>query len=185
MSIQITSTQALIGIKTTPGELSIRQPAAELRIQNELPRVEIENTFVQVQIDQTQPFSEAGLKPVLEWAYDATGRSKKAVETYTGTTVDQGNEMADIQNPGNVIAEQADTNAFGQFSVDYNVASVPTSKPSIRFDEGKASIQVNEGKASVSISPNRPEIEIRQTTVEAYLRQKNSISITSTIDQEV
>lgn len=185
MSIQISSTQALIGLKTTPGELSIRQPAAELRIENKLPRVEIENTFTQVQIDQTQPFSEAGLKPVLEWAYDATGRSAQAAASYTGKTVDQGNEMANIQNPGNPIAEQADYNAFGQFSVDYNVESVPKSKPSIQFNEGKASIQVHEGKAGITVTPKRPEIQLNQTTVEAYLRQKNSITITSTIDKEV
>jgi len=125
MSIQISSTPALIGLKTTPGDLSIRQPAADIRVENQLPQVHIENTFVKVEIDQTQPFSEAGLKPVLEWAYDATGRARQAVASYTATTVDQGNQMADIQNGSNAIAEQADGNAFGQFSVDYNVESIP------------------------------------------------------------
>lgn len=185
MSLQISTTPALIGLRTTPGELSIRQRPADLQIQNQLPRVEIENTHTQVQIDQTQPFSESGLKPVLEWAYDATQRARQAVETYTGTTTDQGNQMANIQSGVDVVAETADDNAFGQFAVDYNVQSMPRSKPDIRFTEGRADIQVIEGASQVTVTPNPAEIQYRQAAVEAYLRQKNSITITATMDTEI
>lgn len=183
MTLRISTTPAVIGLQRTPLTMSIRQPDADLQIENRLPKVRINNTFTQVKIDQTQPFSEAGLKPVLEWAYESAQIARQAVGEYTASTVDQGNQMANVQTQADVVADTADNNAFGKFIRDYNVESMPKSKPKIDFVDGKAEITIEEGESNISVLPNAPEIEFRRGRVDVYLQQKNSIAIT--FDKEV
>lgn len=185
MALDIRTLPAQIGIQTSPGEMQLRQKPASLQITTQQPLITIENSFVQVTIDQRKPFSEAGLKSVMDWAFDATQRARQAVSSYAGKTTDQGNEMADFHKGGDAVAEQSDYNAFGQFSVDYNVESVPKSKPDIDFVDGKAVVDIQPGKVEIEVERNAPDINIQKNVVEVYLKQKNSITITPLFDGQV
>lgn len=175
--LKISTTPALIGINRTPGKLEIQQPGPDVNMNTQHPKVEIDSELPKVQIDQYQSFADAGLKNFLDLTREAAQLGKQAAMRGIERRVRQGNELADIQNGFGAIPRQAQENAFELFNKEFNIGTVPKSRPKIDLIEGKVNIQVHEGKVNMDVKVNRPTIDYTRGKVDIYLRQKNSIEI--------
>ncbi len=175
--LKITSTPALIGIKTTPGKLDIRQPKADVNMHTEHPKVEIKNDLPKVKIDQYQCFAEAGLKNFSDLNKEGAQLARQAAMEGIARRVRQGNELAAIETKTDPIPSQAEENAFELFNKEFNFDLVPKSRPKIELIRGKADITLHRGKVEMDVRVNKPIINYTRGKVEIYLKQRNSIEI--------
>jgi hypothetical protein len=177
MRLSINSQQAVLGIQTQNAQYNMR---------NELPKVEIETkaaelnmsvTLPTIEIDQRQCFSESGLKGVLELATENVQNAVQIMYASIGRIAEQGNELTNIQNGGNVIADQAVYNAYEQFATDYNMVTMPRSRPKITVREGK--ISTNPTAAEFRNKPRltKPEIDYQAGKVTIYMLRESSLKI--------
>ncbi len=186
--LRINTTNAMIGIQTTPGKMNISQPAPDVQMHTEHPRVEIESTLPKVQIDQSQCFAEAGLKNFLDLTRESAQIGQQALMRGIERRGRQGDDLANIQNGFQAIPNQAEENAFELFTKEFNIGTVPKSRPQIDLIEGQVNIQVREGKVNTNVKINKPIIDYTRGKVDIYLRQRNSIDIQyvgSSIDKQV
>lgn len=172
--IKITSTNALIGIQTTPAKMSIRQPKADFDMRQKHPKIILNTEPVKITIDQSQCFSEAGLKGYMELTDDAAARGRQAVLEGIGRIVSEGNTLAAIENKHDAIAEIAASN-FIQVA-ERNIDFIPKSRPKFDVVGGNVDISVDEGTVEINSKQNRPIIDVEVGSVEISLRQHPSIS---------
>lgn len=178
MRLVMSSQTALIGLRTTPPKLEIHQPDIDdSSLKNTLPKVEMQSTQPQIRIDQTEPFAESGLKSVFRMQSEMAANARSQMLKDMGTNISQGNELADIQNKGNPIAEQADYNAFGRNNFSFGMVTMPKSKPKIDVIEGRVDIQVKEGELQGKYKVQQPRINGVPGSLEIYLRQRNKLDI--------
>lgn len=176
MRIEITSQRAILGLKTNNATLELTQNHQSLDLQSSLPQVRVEGTLPKVEIDSYQPRAEAGLKGNLDMLKETSQIARQAWLQGIGKNADQGTEMANIQNGGNPIVSQAEYNAYTQFEREWNMGTVPRSKPDIQVIEGQLDIQVIEGEVNNNTQKVDTEMQYSRGNVEKYMEQYNSIN---------
>ncbi|MCF6093416.1 DUF6470 family protein [Microaerobacter geothermalis] len=174
--IQIEQTYAQIGIKTTPSTQEIRQPQADLNLRQIPAKLEIERIPSRLNIDQSQAWAEVNLKDPIQLTRDESERAKQLALEGIARIVEEGNQLAAIENQGDSIAEIALQNTITG-PVDYNVGFIP-SYGSVRIDYQPAQLNFNWTINGVEMNPviKQPEISYQPGKVEVYVKQKNSIS---------
>lgn len=176
--LSMSSTSARIGLQRTPETLDIENPKGSvLQISTTHPKVKVEGTLPKVQIDQSQCFSESGLMSPLELSRDNSGYALSKLIQGMGLVAEQGTEMTNIHNGGNAIANQAAYNAYDQFIGDYNMGTMPKSRPNIVLIRGELDIKVEEGSVENTTEVRRPVNNYRQGRISAYTAQYNSLNI--------
>lgn len=183
MKLEMRSQNALIGIKTEPSVQKISQPKAEQNIKTEQPKISIESTLPKVQINQQKAFSESGLKGALELGLENAKRAMRVMVQKIDRIVEEGNQMADIQNGTDIVAENADDNAFSQFHGDLNLVTMPSSGPEISVEEGKNDIKIEGGTVNIDVKINKPIYEYQRSKIQIYLKQRNMLEITAIPDK--
>jgi len=183
MRLEMNSQRAQIGMKTTPPVQDIQQPHAELDLKTTHAKAQVEGTLPKVQIDQSQAFSESGLKGIVDFTSEIIQRAKSDMQNAMARAADQGNQLADIHNSTNVIAENADDNAWGQFENEFGMVTMPSSRPEITVIEGELDIQVQEGKVENNTRAQKPIVDYRRGKLDIYLKQRNSLEIRAVEDQ--
>lgn len=178
MRLEMRSQNAYIGIETKNATISLEQPKASVDIKTEQPKVHIESTLAKVQIDQSQCFSESGLKSIFELISDNSNRAMSQMLSNAGRIADEGNQMADVTSGADVVAENADYNAFGQFSGEFGMVTMPKSRPKIRVIEGNNNINFSGGTVDINVRLNKVRVDYSPGKVNISLRQKNSLEIT-------
>jgi hypothetical protein len=173
--LRITTTDALIGINTTPTKLKISQPRADIEMHTKQAMVIMKTEPIQIKIDQSQCFNEAGLKNNEAFTEDIVQRAAQAVLDGMARSSTEGDYMANIENKSNAIAEIAADNSITTY--DFNVDFIPKSRPKIEFVGGNVDIQVDEGYVDLKVTPNKPIIDVEVGGIEFYLRQKPDIKI--------
>lgn len=179
LRIQIQSTPALLGMDSKPAALDIRQKKADQELSAPLPRVQMESRLPKVQIDQSQCFSESGLKGSSELTTDNANYAIQKMYESIGRIADQGTQLSNIHEPDDKIVSQAYYNAYDQFDRDYNMVTMPRSRPKISVIEGKVDLSVVGGNVEHQVRINKPEIGYQAGKLDIYLRQKNNIIIST------
>ncbi len=177
MSLEIRSTSAQIGINRTPANLEIRQAKADLQLDVSIPQVRVEGTLPRVKIDQSKAFSESGRMSNGELTSDNASYSKQKALQGLGRVADQGNQMTEVHTGQDAIAAQSFYNAYDQFLGEFNMVTMPRSRPEITVIEGELDIQVEEGRSTNNSQVSKPEINYTKGKVEIYVKQKKSLSI--------
>lgn len=179
----MSSQPMLLNMRSQKPVQKIEQPKPDVSIETEHPKITIQSTLPKVTIDQKKAFSESGLKGVLELALENAKSGMNIMIQKIGRIIDEGNQMANIQDGVDVVAENADENAFGQFSTELNIGTMPMSGPEINVIEGKNDIRVNEGKVDINVKINKPIHNYQAGKVEIYVKQFNRLNITVVGDQ--
>lgn len=185
----------MIRIETTPAKIGINRTPEKMEIQNhnevsldhrvELGKLEMTTEHVKVMIDQSQCFNESGLKTVSALTEDNVSYSRQQASKGISRIVDQGNQRADIRKKsGNPLPQQAYYNAFELFKKDWNMVTMPRSRPDFDIKEGKVDIKISEPKIENNTKIVKPTIDYQASKVEVYLDKWPSINI-SVIDIEV
>lgn len=182
--LQIQTTPIKMAYQTQNAQVNIENPKGPLLdMQIEHVKVNMKSTAPKVLIDQSACFSEAGLKSNGELIADnATYGRSKALEGI-GKIVDQGNQMADVHK-GNPIPEQASYNAYDQFLREWNMVTMPRSRPKIDVVEGRVDIDVQEGRVVNNSVYKPPQINVTPGKVDIYVERYNNIDI-NVINEEV
>ena len=182
--LRITTTPAKLNIQTTNAKLEITNPKfpyGELEIEH--PKIEMRTKLPKVNIDQYQCFAEAGRMGNLDLSRDNSSYSKSQMMQSIGKIVEQGNQMADFHQ-GDPIPDQANYNAYEQFVRDWNIDTIPKSRPTITLDPGNVDIQLQRGSVRMNSKQQKPSYNYSPGKVDIYLAQKNSIEI-NFIDEKV
>lgn len=177
MRLVVDAQPALIGIRTTSAQLNMRSEQPLVEIHTEPSNLNAHNTLPKIEIDQSQCFSESGLKGILELTADNAAYSVQAMQESVGRIAEQGDELTNFAGGGNVIAEQAGYNAFDQFARDWNMVTMPQSRPKITLIEGGVKFDPVSAKVTFNAKLTKPEIDYQPGNVEVYLRQKDQINI--------
>ena len=173
--LRMSRVDAQIGINTINTKLYIRQPKPEIYMHTEMPRLEMHTEHVKVLIDQSRCFSEAGLKGMDELCYERAQIAKQAVIEATARIVDEGNMAAAVENGGNPIADIAFNNSFHIY--DFNIDTIPKSRPKFDFVGGYVDIKVHEGYVEYKVIPKKAEIDVDHGNVEIYMKQWPKLNI--------
>lgn len=173
--IQIETVKGQIAIRTTPGRQTIEQPKADFSIDTKASKVLMEREPLQIRIDQSPCFNESGLMNNKAFSDDSTGQAIQAHLEGIARVVSEGNQMAQIENRANMISEIALSNSFD--IREYDLGTMPRSKPDIQFIGGTMDIKIDEGYVQVNSKPNAPRIEYEVGSVETTLSRQPSISI--------
>ncbi len=175
VSLRITSTDALIGINTTPASMSISQPKADFEMHQKHAKVKIKTEPLEIRIDQRQCFNEAGLKDNTAFMEDNVQKAKQDFIQGIDRVVSEGNMMAAIEYNSNAIVEISLNNSIKIY--DFNVDFIPKSRPIIEFLGGNLDIQVDEGYVELKAKQNKPIIDVKVGGVEIYIRQNPELKI--------
>lgn len=177
------SQNAQIGINRENAKVSIEQPKADVNIKTEHVKVKVESTLVKVEIDQKQAFSESGLKGILELSIDNAKEAMQKNIQESGRIVEEGNQLADIANGSNAIAEIAYSKSANKSKHEFNMVTMPTSGADINVIEGNNDIQVEGGTVDIEVKVNEPVVEYKAGKIEIYIKQKNSLEINAVKDK--
>ncbi|HYE83655.1 MAG TPA: DUF6470 family protein [Clostridia bacterium] len=172
--ISINRVNGEIGINTTNPKQYIAQPSAELMIDTESPKIEIHTEPVKVLIDQGQCFNESGLMDNGTLAEDVAQRGRQAAIEGIGRRVFEGNFMASVESGGKAIPNISFNNSFD--NKEFNMVTMPGSRPKIEVVGGTVDIRIDEGKVSTNAETNPPIIDVVLGDVEIFLKQEPSIS---------
>lgn len=175
LQLQVNHTWPQIGVNRTPGRFEMQSPGYTLNMSVTQPQTRIEATLPKVTIDQSQCFSEAGLKGITDLRDEMISRSRSAMLSSIGRIVEQGNQKADILNGKNAIPDQAYYNAIEQFNKEFNMGTIPKSRPRIDVTEGTLNIQVTEGQVTNNTVPQKATLQYQHGAIEIYLKQRPSI----------
>ncbi len=173
--MQITTQKAVLDIRSTPAKITIRQPQADFDLKQTLPKFDIDTEQIRVVIDQSQCFSEAGRKSNGELIQEAAQMGMQAALQGIERRSSEGDMLAAIDNPTNPIPEIALNNLFEE--KEFNIDSIPKSRPKIDFVGGTVDIKLIEGKIDIVTKPNKAEIDVRLGGVEISLSQHPSITM--------
>jgi hypothetical protein len=176
--VVVNSTPAMIGIRTQNAKVDYETTRPMVEIEQKQAQIILESTPPKITIDQSQCFSESGLKSITELIRENSAYGVRKMLESVGRIAEQGNQLADIgRTATNAIPDQAAYNAYSQFDFDYNMGTMPMSRPKIELVEGKVNVSSTGG--TVKITPRMGHINQSYTPgkVEIYLQQMNSINI--------
>lgn len=181
LQIQIQTTSAQIGMRSNPATLDMKQRKADQTISAPMPIVHVEMTLPKIQMDQTRCFAESGRKPAGEFVSDNSSYAVQKMYESVGRIAEQGTQLSNIHEPDDKLSSQASYNAYDQFMVDYNMVTMPRSRPEITVIEGKNDIKVTGGTFEHKVQINKPEISYKAGGVEIYMQRMHDIKF-STIE---
>ena len=134
--LQRNTTLPKMEMETIPVRLEIRQPWGELTI------------------DSTAFYNSIGKKTISALSRDHAQAGKQAALEAIATIVDNGNSLALIQNPGNIIADLA---FESQLEKTGELSWEPIAKPEISYKASPVQIEVIPGK--VNYTPHNAIID--------------------------
>lgn len=176
--LSMSSQQAQIGIQTQRPQLNHQSSMTTLEIKQEQVLLKMETTLPKVTIDQSQCFSESGLKSIMELIAENASYGVSKMQESVGRIAEQGNQLADIgRTAEGAIQSQGVYNAFDQFAVDYNMVTMPKSRPQITLQRGYVNAKPEGGTVQITPKPGSLDLKYVEGKIEFYLKQKNSLNI--------
>jgi len=174
MHLRITTTPALIGIRTQPAKVEIHSHQPLLKMKREPPRFDIDTEPVRVHIDQYECFAELGYKNFLDLAQTQAQRGYQRVMEYIAQTAQDGDRLAAIELGGNPIADIAEERSYDVPEAE--PITLPFPKPKF-YVTGGVSIDYQPGKIHFNAIVYPVRYRITPHKVEIYMRQYPSIAI--------
>ncbi|MFB4165214.1 DUF6470 family protein [Alteribacillus sp. JSM 102045] len=178
--VEITTTKAELGMKTSRPPLEIRQPPADIEINQHFnDTVEISTKAAKVNIDQSEAFADADLIPPLQQGDQFAAKAKRTAMEYVAKKAQEGEQLKAVEKNGGggkAIAAIAKENGK-LIEKQVELGFTPESAFKVKFDAepGDISFQVERAEADINVQKNDPEINIPRWEIQHYLKQKPSI----------
>lgn len=176
MRIVMQSQMALIGLKTNNAQMKQHYVQPVIEMETTTGELNMKVDLPKIEIDQQQCFSESGLKGILELSSDNVKAAVQQMYASVGRIADQGNQLSNFHE-GNAIADQAYYNAYDQFDNEFNMVTMPMSRPKITVIEGRVNMDPTRTQIKFNPKLSKPELEYTPGRVDIYLRQKNELLI--------
>ncbi|MBU8881183.1 hypothetical protein BGM26_19860 [Bacillus sp. FJAT-29790] len=176
--LQITNTNALIGIQQHRATIEIKQPMAEIKMKQPQPVVEIDQSKSELEIDQTEAFADANLKHPFRVVNEWAAKAKQKVLQNISKKVSEGNRLMSIEHQQKSvipqIAKEKSEPPPKEISIDY----LP--KPGnvkFHYQPSEIKIKVPTKNLDLEVQTHHPIIKFNPGDLQIYLRQKASIHI--------
>ncbi len=175
--IHMQSQMGRIGMESTASRQELSQPRADMTIEQPSAEMTINTKSAVLHIDQSQAWSDAGLKSPKQMMQEHAQQGYQAFLEGAGRRASQGSEMMRIENGGNAIVQQAETNAYKALK-----------QLGISFIPGRFSVQFDyePGHVDIQSTPKKPIIHAVARPVETsyipgdlsiYMEQYPSLEI--------
>ncbi|HEX7055739.1 MAG TPA: DUF6470 family protein [Bacilli bacterium] len=170
---------AAIGIHSTRGEQQIRSRHGELIIRQEPAEIKMETSGGELEINADAAWAAYGKQPHLQWRNMVYSQMPRVFLQALAKIVDDGNRMADIASRRNAIADIAQEAWQHEFPQIEYVGAASYDNVEVSIAKKEISISVKPNFPQIEYRMHKPEIQFRRGGVEIYMRQKNSITITT------
>jgi hypothetical protein len=185
--IRLQSTFARLGLNIEKPVQEIQQPNADMSSHQQPAEMEIEHTPSKLEMDSYEARADLDLKSVRRRIEDAAQDGYQAVLDGMARMSQQGDEMMNVQNNKDAIADIAHENST-QPVYDFNVVFLP--RPGsfkISYDPGSLKINWTIHKPEIEVKPQKPIVNYTPGKVSSYIDTWNSLKIDYTgitIDQK-
>ncbi len=181
MSLQITSQKAILAWDTQKAVLTQSGNGKQvLNIQIEKSVFEIETIKSKISIDQTDAFESLGLKGIRAFMQESTAYSQQMMSAGIDRIVSQGNEWLNIHSSYDPIPDQARYNAYEMFEKSFEGVFSPKARPKIDVQSGQVNYNFTPARVVNSSVPQPVEMSYQPWRIDYYMKQYNSINISST-----
>lgn len=157
------STPPTVQMETTPATLEIHQPQGELTI------------------DMTPCRYSIGIKNNADFARDNAALGRQTAMKAIARIVDEGNQLAQIENKSNAIADIA---AYSTRSEVPSVTLAHIDSPDIHYQANPVQFNPTAGKVNFTVQPGTVQGDYQPGSVDIRVTQYPSIEI-STVDVKV
>jgi hypothetical protein len=180
MSLQITRTDARIGVQSTPARIDTNTNNAQLELHHENATVEIKNDFPKVVISNRECFNTSGLKDLQSFMREAVQLGYQASSSYTAKVAGDGDSYAQVENGSNPMTSIVVRDAYPVH--EFNIDFIPKARPDIRIAGGVQYTPQNAlGGANNGVegtyTPGNVRFNVTPYNVKIYLTQNPSIDI--------
>ncbi|SFF67999.1 hypothetical protein SAMN05216353_10582 [Halobacillus alkaliphilus] len=174
--LQIQTTQARLGIVSSPAAQTIRQYKAEQTIEQSEADVSIQQRSGKLTIDQTKAWNNIGLKSIFTRTEETAAKAQQIGMDGISRTAQEGDELMRIENKGDPIATHAAQNAQFDFSM------IPGGRPAfdlvdIQYDPAPASITIEFNHPKIQTVKRAPDLSYQPGKVEVNLEQHADMKI--------
>ncbi|SDJ22334.1 DUF6470 family protein [Salimicrobium halophilum] len=174
--LQISTTDARVGIQTRNAELTYQQPKAEVSIRQPKADVSIRQPDGELRIDQSKARSNLHLKSSAERSRQTEQFGEQKAMEGSARRAREGDELMRIENGGNLIASQAKRN-YG-YEIDYQMGNTPVHElVNIDYTAREAEINIQKNDPQINITPRYPQYSYQPGGVNISLLQEPSITI--------
>lgn len=175
--IRLESQTAKISLTQTPGRQEIRQPRAELSIEQPKANLSIQTTPGKLTVDQTRAWEDMNLPSPLRSVAIAANQGVNALMEGIQRRTQQGADLMEIENGGEVIAYQAEINGHEQTKL-IGLKYIPSHfSVDINYQPGNVQIDAQANQPIINSSANRPEHNYQAGKVDVQMERYNSLDI--------
>ncbi|PSL48573.1 hypothetical protein B0H94_104174 [Salsuginibacillus halophilus] len=176
--VQITTTDARLGLDNQRPPMQMEQPSADIDIiHNHVDTVNISTEAMQLNIDQTEAFAAANLIAPLRSSQEFSAEAEMTAIEYVQKTARHGEQMKDSAHTGaSAIPNMAHENWMGR-PVEVDLGYMPDNmdQTQIDFQPGEVHFQIDSAMPEFNVETRDPIIEIPRWEVNTYMEQKPSI----------
>lgn len=181
LRINITTQPIRLEYNLQNAQLNLQTTAPKVDMETIPPRLEIQQPRGELTIDNTAYYYSIGLKNTTDFGRDNAAFSRQEALKAIAATVEEGNRLAQITKPTNVIADLAFESRFSKrLELDW----APIAAPEIRYQANPPQIEVIQGKVNYSPRPGTVDGDYQPGKVDIRVTQYPSIEI-STVDVKV
>ncbi|SDO37362.1 DUF6470 family protein [Alkalicoccus daliensis] len=175
--IQISQTNAKIGMQSHKPQMSIQQRSADMKIHQDLHNnLSMQTTDAEIHIDQSAAFADADVKNILRRNEEFADKANQNVMEYVAKVARDGEQMKRIENPGEVIPRLAEGRGL-QPERQFDLRNIPTGMDKVRISHVPAelSIHFDWPAVEIDVQKHQPVSDIPRWEINTYLAQKNQI----------
>lgn len=144
MEVGFSSVSAYIKVSRQPSKLEIKSDhGITLDLEVRPGEMEMHTEQVRVEIDQSQCFNESGLMNLSAFMEDSVSYARTQAARGLSRIVDQGNRNGNLKG-GDPMKQQFHSNAFELFNKDWNMVTMPTSRPDFTITGGTVDIKIGD-----------------------------------------
>ncbi len=169
--LQITTTQGILGLRTTPGRQEIEQPRAILSQQQPAAIIDMSSTSSQLFLDTTEARVELDLMSVFRRTDESAQFGYQGAMDGIARRAQEGRQLAAIENGGNPIRNIAMQNT-----------TPPPAPLGIRFIGNRSKIQmsIQPGTVDIQVSPQKV---INEVTIQKPIHHYTQGKVTGEMEQ--
>lgn len=181
LQLNMTSHPIRLDYNLQNAQLNLQTTPPKVEMETIPPRLEIRQPRGELTIDSTAYYYSIGLKNITDFGRDNAAYGRQEALKAIAATVEEGNRLAQITNPSNVIADLAFESRFSRrLEIDW----APIAAPIIRYQANPAQIEVIRGKVNYNPQPGIVQGDYQPGKVDIRVTQYPSIDI-STVDVKV
>ena len=181
LQLNITSHPIRLDYNLQNAQLNLQTTPPKVEMETIPPRLEISQPRGELTIDNTAYYYSVGLKNMADFGRDNAAFGRREALKAIAATVEEGNRLAQITKPTNVIADLAFESRFSKrLELDWALIAAPE----IRYQANSPQIEVIRGKVNYSPHPGTVNGDYQPGKVDIQVTQYPSVEI-STVDVKV